>query len=509
MDFRAVHDIIIDGDFSRADCPDPLDDVRSFLQHHDSPRLDVVQGVFFLDPVVGIGHDSDRMQADTIFRAQLEILLRGGFSAIQRFRGDLSRRFIVNGDQNIECAAGKCAQVRHGEAQVQRAADETVVVGHKPAFRRGKDKLLGGTFHRGHSQVDHFVGRDEPDGPNGFQFAFLIRIIVRAVPGHPALYVAVVENDLLCFGVVSVAGHDVSFDHDQDRTPRVDLPHVVLEREVSPDGIDIMGSGDLHVQGIAFILNIKVKSVLVILISRLDRPLDSGILVGDRFGILVVQILFQHGVDPIIRHEHLVGAPPELAGAEIVCQAVPVVGPDLRPRALVYERVRQFFRGSGRRGFVRGFDDDVEGVVGEEPVYEILRGSGLAENGIEIVHDVYLVSRSARVQLHVAFDQGGEILAAVAVQVVIPEEHGDRRGAASVHVSCPRKGVRKPDVAVGVHDCGRLDRDGQDIVGHAQRVGGRSDVGRLPDLECAEFRAGGVHNRDGSVEASRAAREVV
>ena len=198
----------------------------------------------------------------------------------------------------------------------------------------------------------------------------------------------------------------------------------------------------------------------------LDRPLDPGRFVRDGKRLVVIHNDFQH-VERAVRVQVRV-APPELAGAEIIRQAIPNVSPEFRPCAVIHERIGQLLRGGGLR-FGPGIDD-IDRIFGKESFHIVPGRIGFAEVGIEIVHHVDVVARSARVQLHVALDQGGEVLAAVAVQVVITEYHRDRRIDASVHVSGLRHDALEQDVAVFIRDGGRIVRHGQHVVRQRQRV---------------------------------------
>ena len=98
-------------------------------------------------------------------------------------------------------------------------------------------------------------------------------------------------------------------------------------------------------------------------------------------------------------------APPELPRAEIIRQAIPHVGTELRPCAVIHERIGQLLRRSGLR-FGPGIDG-FDGIFGEESFHIVPGRIGFAEVGVEIVHIDDLGAPSARVQLHVALDHVG------------------------------------------------------------------------------------------------------
>ena len=164
--------------------------------------------------------------------------------------------------------------------------------------------------------------------------------------------------------------------------------------------------------------------------------------------------------------------------------------------------------------FTNEYSSSSSGVVGtaasmSEPVNIVLGGRGASEHGVERIHVVYVAVRSARFQRYVAFDQRREILAPVAVQVVIAEQHRDRRGAASVHVFRLRHGVREKHVAGFVRNGGAVDRHGQGPVRQVQRESAVSGIDGLPDRERTERISVCVLHCDRAAEPCRAVGELV
>ena len=245
----------------------------------------------------------------------------------------------------MEVAAFLRAGVLDGIGQVHGRPGETVVRGGGRAGGPGEDHffLASGRVHE--RQVHVAVHIDADDGDR-LESAVRAGVIIRFVPDHALTgFVAVVEDDLARRGVVPVARHGVSLNGDQDGAAGVDLAHVVLEREIAAVAVDPEGAGDLAVHLVAAGLHVQVQPVR-----------HGGVLVGDGACVDAVSV---SPVAVILREEvfkRAVGhgggevavAAPVLPGAEVVGDAVPAVGPDVRPGSAVREGVFELLFGRGR-----------------------------------------------------------------------------------------------------------------------------------------------------------------